>query len=96
MKMRMPIIRLTIKPVIASAAMTFIIYILKQPLEVFYRFVPLIRLTAMPIVVLLVGVGGFVYLYVMIVLGGIRRKDIEGVSPKIMRFIPRFMRIKLK
>lgn len=96
MKMRMPIIRLTIKPIIASAAMTLVIYILKQPLEVFYRFVPLTRLVAMPIVVLLVAAGGFVYLYVMIVLGGIRRKDIEGISPKVMRFIPRFMRIKLK
>lgn len=96
MKMRMSIIRLTIKPIIASAAMTLVIYILKQPLEVFYRFVPLTRLVAMPIVVLLVAAGGFVYLYVMIVLGGIRRKDIEGISPKFMRFIPRFMRIKLK
>lgn len=96
MKMRMPIIRLTIKPLIASIAMTLVIYILKQPLNVLYRFVDLTRWTAMPIVVLLVAAGGFVYLYVMIALGGIRRRDIESISPKIMRFIPRFMRIKLK
>ncbi|MCR4943064.1 MAG: polysaccharide biosynthesis protein [Clostridium sp.] len=96
MKMRMPIIRLTIKPIIASLAMTMLIMILKQPLEVIYRFIPLTRITAMIVVVFLVAAGGFVYLYVMIVLGGIRKSDMESISPKIIRFIPRFMRIKLK
>lgn len=96
MKMRMPIIRLTIKPIISSAAMVAAIYLVKQPLNVLYRFVPLKMTTAMPIVILLVAVGAFVYLYTMIVLGGIRRRDIESISPKIMNFIPRFMRIKLK
>ena len=96
MKMRMPIIRLTIKPIISSGAMVLVIYLLKQPLKILYRFIPLSRALAMPIVVLLVAMGGFAYLYTMIVLGGIRRRDIESISPKIMRFIPRFMRIKLK
>ena len=50
----------------------------------------------MIVVVFLVAAGGFVYLYVMIVLGGIRKSDMESISPKIIRFIPRFMRIKLK
>ncbi|MBE6048205.1 MAG: polysaccharide biosynthesis protein [Clostridium sp.] len=96
MRMRMPIVRLTIKPILASFAMAIMIYILKQPLQILYRFMPLSRFTAMPIVILLVAVGAFVYVYVMIAIGGIRRKDIQGVSPKIMKFIPRFMRIKLK
>lgn len=96
MKMRMPILRLSIRPIIASMGMALVIYICKQPLDFLYRFIPLTRITAMPITVALVCIGAFVYLYIMIAIGGIRKRDIELISPKILKLIPRFMRIKLK
>ena len=96
MKMRMPILRLSIRPIIASMGMALVIYICKQPLDFLYRFIPLTRITAMPITVILVCIGAFVYLYIMIAIGGIRKRDIELISPKILKLIPRFMRIKLK
>ena len=40
--------------------------------------------------------GGFVYLYMMIVMGGIRKNDLEAISPKIIRILPRFIRKKLR
>ena len=96
MKMRLPISRIVIKPVIASLAMGGVIYLLKLPLEFIFRFIKLSRITAAPITVLIVCIGGFVYLYLMIAMGGIRKMDIETVSPKIIRVMPRFMRKKLK
>lgn len=96
MKMRMSLLKLGIKPIFASAVMAIVIFILKQPLEFMYRFIPLTRWVALPVTIFLVSIGGFIYLYIMISIGGISRRDVDGISPKIMRFIPRFMRIKLK
>ena len=61
-----------------------------------YRFIPLSRWVALPVTILLVSIGGFVYLYLMVIMGGISKRDIAGISPKIMQFIPRFVRRKLK
>ncbi|MDS0525765.1 polysaccharide biosynthesis protein [Clostridium sp. SHJSY1] len=96
MMMRMPVLRLTIKPIFASAAMAATIYVCKMPLGFLYRFIPLTRFTAIPITVLLIAAGGLVYIYLIIATGGITKKDIEGVSPKILKIIPRFMRVKLR
>lgn len=96
MKMRMSLLKISLKPLIASAAMAIVIYICKQPLEFMYKFIPLTSIVAFFVTILLVAIGGFVYVYIMILTAGITRRDIEGISPKIMRFIPRFIRIKLK
>lgn len=96
MMMRMPVLRLTIKPIFASLAMAVTIYVCKIPFGFLYRFLPLTRLTAIPITLILIGAGGIVYIYLIIATGGITRKDIEGVSPKILKVIPRFMRVKLR
>ena len=96
MKMRMPIIRLTIKPIIASVAMAIVIYIMKLPFEFLYRFIEPSRLTAIPICIIGVGLGALVYAYLMILMRGITKKDIEDISPKIIKVLPRFMRMKLR
>ena len=96
MKMRMSLLKLGIKPIVASAVMAIAIYALKQPLEYMYRFIPLSRWVVLPVTILLVSIGAFVYLYLMVIMGGISKRDIAGISPKIMQFIPRFVRRKLK
>lgn len=96
MKMRMPIIRLIIKPIVASAAMAMTIYIMKLPFGYLYRFIEPSRLTAIPICIIGVALGGLVYAYLMILMRGITKKDIEDISPKIMKVLPRFMRMKLR
>lgn len=96
MRMRLSMPRLLIKPVTASVVMYGVIYLLKLPLDFVFNFIPLSRLTAAPITVLIAAIGGFVYLYIMIAIGGIRKSDIETLSPKIIRIMPRFMRRKLR
>ena len=96
MKMKMPFIRLIFKPIIASTIMALVILLLQGPVDFMYRFIDASRLTAIPITIIMVSVGGFTYAYFMILIGGIRKDDIETVSPKLIRIMPRFMRMKLR
>ena len=40
----------------------------------------------------MVAIGGMVYLLVMILIGGITKTDLDLISPKIYRIMPRFLR----
>ena len=83
MRMKLSIPKLVIKPVIASIVMAGVIYLLKLPLNYVFEIISLSRVTAAPITV-------------MIVMGGIRKSDIQTISPKLIRIMPRFMRRKLR
>ena len=48
------------------------------------------------ITLFIIAVGGFVYLYLMILLGGIRKTDLDSISGKIYGLLPRFMRKSMK
>ena len=96
MRMRLSVVKLVTKPILASSAMAITLYILKLPLPFLYRFVEPSRFISIPLTIIMVMVGGVVYLYLMILMGGIRKRDIETISPKVMRLMPRFMRMKLK
>ena len=96
MKMRLSIPKLVIKPAIASIVMAGVIYLLKLPLKYVFEVISLSRVTAAPITIIIVAIGGIVYLYLMIVMGGIRKSDIQTISPKLIRMMPRFMRRKLR
>ena len=96
MKMRLSIPKLVIKPAIASIVMAGVIYLLKLPLKYVFEVISLSRVTAAPITIIIVAIGGIVYLYLMIAMGGIRKSDIQTISPKLIRMMPRFMRRKLR
>ncbi len=97
---RISMIRNCIKPIMASVCMAIVIFILKQPIEVLGSFIGngriIVFIYTLIYTIILVGIGGFVYFYVMIVLGGIRKLDIEAVSPRIYRILPRFIRKKIR
>lgn len=97
---KIPLIRNCIKPIIASACMAVVIIVLKQPIAIISGFIEtsraLMYLYTFVYTIILVGIGGLVYLYLMIALGGIRKLDVEAMSPKIYAKLPRFIRKKLK
>lgn len=96
MRMKMPVIRLVFKPLVSSIIMVAAIMIAKMPFNFMYRFINPTRLNSIPVVIVLVLVGAIVYLYIMILIGGIKKSDIELVSPRIIAIMPKFMRKKLK
>ena len=96
MKMKLPLVRYIVKPVLASIAMAIAILLIHQPVKFIYRFITPSRLTSIPVVIISIGVGIFVYAYLMILMRGISKEDIQKISPKIIRIMPRFMRRKLR
>lgn len=96
MRMKMPLIRVVFKPIVSSLIMAIVIYIIGIPVGVMYRFIEPSRYTSIPILTIILLIAGFVYLYTMILSGGIKKADIESISPKIIKVLPRFMRIKLR
>lgn len=93
--MKMPIGRLFFKPLFASLAMAFGLFLVQKPINIIFEFIPMNRITVVPVILVEVCIGSLIYLYLMLILGGIRKADIETISPKIIRIMPRFMRRKL-
>lgn len=96
MKMKMPILRIITKPLIGAIAMGVVILLLQMPVHFIYKFIEPSRLTSIPVTILLVGAGGFTYAYIMVLIGGIKLVDLERISPRIARMMPRFIRKRLK
>jgi len=96
LRVKIPLFRNIIKPLIASTIMVGIIFILKEPVA---RLITLthggIMLKGITTLLIIV-IAGFVYLYLMMVLGGIKKSDMDSISPRIFTLLPRFLRVKLK
>ena len=79
--------------------MAITIFVAKIPVEFFSRFVNnsaiLYRGFWILAVIILVAIGGIVYLLLMIEMGGIRRYDIESVSPKLYKIMPKAIRKRM-
>ncbi len=46
--------------------------------------------------ILIISIAGFVYLYSMMLIGGIKKNDIDSISPRIFNYLPRFLRKNFK
>ena len=91
-KIRIPIIKLGIMPVISSCIMALTIYLCKIPVERIMNILEGGRLLTSIFVLILVSIGGAVYFISMIMLGGINKKDLDMISPRIFTMLPRFLR----
>lgn len=94
-KMKIPILKLATIPVMSSLVMAVSIYILRIPLDRIMNIIDGGRLATTLLVMLLIGVGGSVYLVIMILLGGLKKKDLDMISPRIFVFMPKFLRKNL-
>lgn len=91
-KMRIPIIRLGIIPFIASCVMALSIYFCRIPINRIMNIVQGGRLLTSLVTGILIAIGGFVYFVTMILLGGINKKDLDMISPRLFTLLPRFLR----
>lgn len=92
LKIRIPIIRQGIIPLISSGVMAIIIYLCKMPLMRINNIFEGGRLAITVIAIILVALGGMVYLVIMILLGGIKKKDLDMLSPRLFSLLPKFLR----
>ena len=91
-KMRIPIFKLAIIPTISSALMALGIYGCRIPIDRITNIIGSGRIITALVILILMGVGGIIYLCALIFLGGINKKDLDMISPKLFTLLPRFLR----
>jgi stage V sporulation protein B len=84
------------RPLFASGMMAIAIFVIKQPLAIIIRITNGTTIINGIATLLIISVGGFVYVYFIILIGGIKKNDINSISPRIFNLLPRFLRVKLK
>lgn len=94
-KVNIPIVKQAIVPTICSLLMTLVIFVTKFPIIKVAEALGGGRIVIAIVTVILIGIGGVVYLYSMIYFGGIRKKDLDLFSPRLYRFLPRSLRKQL-
>ena len=87
-KVNIPIVKQAIVPTICSLLMTLVIFVAKFPIIKVSEALGGGRIVIAIATVILIGIGGIVYLYTMIYFGGIRKKDLDLFSPKLYKFLP--------
>lgn len=96
LRVKIPMFRNIVKPLIASIAMSGVIFMLKIPTSVLITITNGNSMLRGITTILMISIGGFVYLYLIMILGGIKKNDIDSISPRIYTLLPRFLRTKLK
>lgn len=94
-KVNIPIVKQAIVPTICSLLMTIAILVAKFPIIKVAEALGGGRAIIAIATIVLIAIGGIVYLYSMIYFGGIRRKDLDLISPKVYKFLPRTLRKEL-
>ncbi|MBU5453892.1 putative polysaccharide biosynthesis protein [Caproiciproducens sp. MSJ-32] len=94
-RVKVPIIKQAIVPSICSILMTIVIYLFKFPLVKLAESLGGGKIIMAIITLVLIAIGGSIYLILMIYLGGIRKRDLDLISPKIIRLLPRNLRKQL-
>ena len=92
-KIKIPIIKQSIVPLISSIIMSFVIIFIRIPLFRFFSIIGIEgRIVTGVETFILIAIGGLVYLVVMIYFGGIRKYDLDMISPRLYRLMPRKLR----
>ena len=91
-KIRIPIIKMALVPLLASCVMALSISLCKIPINRFMNIVQGGRAITSIVALMLIAIGGAVYFVAMIFLGGIKKKDLDMISPKLFTLLPRFLR----
>lgn len=94
-RVNIPIVKQAIVPTICSILMTLVIFLAKFPILRVTEALGGGKIVTAIETVILIGIGGIVYLYSMIYFGGIRKKDLDLFSPKLFKFLPRRLRKEL-
>ncbi|MGN0144819.1 MAG: oligosaccharide flippase family protein [Clostridium sp.] len=95
-RVRISFIRNIIKPLISSFVMAVVIYALKNPINVLLSITNGGKILSGFMTLVMILIGGFIYLYLMILLGGINKEDMDSISVKIYRMLPRHIRKIMK
>ena len=95
-KIRIPVIRQGMIPLFSSIIMGIVVYLCKIPLIRFVNIIEGGRIAIGLVAIISVAIGGIVYLIFMIMLEGLKKEDLDLISPKLYELMPRILRKKIK
>ena len=96
LKMKISMLKYALKPLLASIYMGIGIILSKYVISLFIDFDKLSLILGIAILLVIIAIGAFMYLHAIIILGGIKKADIEEISPKLLRVMPKFLRKNIK
>lgn len=100
LKHKMMTLKMIIKPIIAGVIMGISLFILKIPIELIKVNLNLSGVSnwgyTLVCLIILVCIGTLIYGYIMIVIGGVRKSDIEALPTRIHNMIPKFLKKRIK
>ena len=96
LKMKISMLKYALKPLLASIYMSIGIMLSKYVISLFIDFNNLSLILGIAILLVIIGIGAFMYLHAIIILGGIKKADIEEISPKLLKVMPKFLRKNIK
>ena len=89
--MKIRIFKLAVIPSLSFAFMALGIFYFRIPIDRIVNIIGGGRLITCFIVLILVAIGGLIYLIALILLGGIKKRDLDMISPKLFTLLPRFL-----
>jgi stage V sporulation protein B len=97
LKFKFSLLRVASKPILSSLAMTIVILLLKiSVFGIMNTYLGEGRIVNSIILFIAIALGGITYLYAMISIGGITKKEMDSLSPKVSRMMPGFLKRRLK
>jgi stage V sporulation protein B len=96
MKLRLGLVKHAVKPAVASAFMGLVVYITYFNFETLLPGEKVGRLLATVPTFVSIFVGMGVYSYGLILSGGITKKDLDSMSPRLLKLIPGFMKSRIR
>lgn len=96
LKLKLPMWSMIVKPFMASLYMSIGIVGSTFLLSLVMDLASLNVLVGIPILLVIIAIGGLLYLHGVIYLGGLRKQDLEDISPKLLRVMPVFFKKHLR
>lgn len=100
LKHKMMTLKMIIKPIISGLIMGISLSILKIPIELIKVNLNLLGVLnwgyTLVCLIILVCIGTLLYGYIMVVIGGVRKSDIESLPLRIYNMIPKFLKKRIK
>lgn len=96
LRTKIPFFRNLTKPLIASGLMGVVIYGMKMPIGIIIQIINGGTILRGITTMIMISVGSFVYVYSIILFKGIKKNDLDSISPRIFIMLPKFLRVKIK
>lgn len=96
LRIRFNLVKGAVKPLIASVFMGITAYVVQFDFEFLIGFIKKGYIATTTGTVIGIAAGVFVYLYSLILVGGITKRDLNAMPSKLVRLIPGFMLEKVK